>query len=133
MNKTTQNESNLFMYNKYGFKFFLCNSDKSPAVDWRKKENLLSLEVAEKLQKEGLMIGALIPKNIIVLDIDKHNKFLNVFNTFTVKTKNNGFHIFLSKNNIKKIKENVEKRGYGKYVITAGSPGYSIHIYTEIF
>ena len=31
------------------------------------------------------------------------------------------------------IKENVEKRGYGKYVITAGSPGYSIHIYTEIF
>jgi hypothetical protein len=132
MNKKTQNESNLFIYNKYGFKFFLCNSDKSPAVDWRKKENLLSLETAEKLQKMGLMIGALIPKNIVVLDIDKNNKSLNFTKTFTVKTKNNGFHVFILKNNLKKIKGNVEKKFHGEYVITAGSCGYSIETYTDI-
>jgi P4 family phage/plasmid primase-like protien len=69
---------NLDIYAQYGFKFFECKADKSPATlgDWRDEKNQLTQEQAEKLQTIGRMIGAWIPRDIIVVDVDRHKEVI---------------------------------------------------------
>ena len=165
----------LNIYRDNGFKLFQCNPDKTPATpgfwpkedtrkkynkdtgeeiknsDWKEPENQVSFEAAEMLQSMGEMIGACIPEDIIVIDLDRHkpeedgvksfkavkekyNINLNITSeTFTVVTARGGYHIFLSagkdhgipqRNN---IEPGIDTKTSSGYVIAAGSPGYSIH------
>ena len=169
----------LEVYKENGFKFFQCNPDKSPSAPgfwpkdearkkynkatgkeeqnfgWMESENQLTIEAAEMLQSMGEMIGAWIPEDIIVIDLDRHpdkpdgvkafkevkEKYNIISNiteeTFTVVTGGNGYHIFLyaNKNHGFKqgsLKENGEDIGIdvktnSGYVIACGSPGYHLH------
>lgn len=146
--------SNLEIYNLYGFKFFPCNPDKTPATrgDWRNPTNHLTAENAEELQKTGQMIGAWIPENVIVIDLDMHsgkksgkavfneivtkyNVNINIGDTFAVKTGGGGLHIFFTTD--KEFRQNskaesIDLRTHKGYVIAAGSPGYHIEWDSEI-
>jgi len=146
--------STLEMYELYGFKFFPCNADKTPATkgDWKTPENHISKSKAEELQKTGQMIGAWIPENIIVIDLDKHegkpngkiifNAIIKKYNvplkmneTFAIKTGGGGLHIFFTcKNEYRQNRkdESIDLRTHKGYVIAAGSPGYSIEWDCEI-
>jgi len=166
--------SSLEVYEDNGFKFFQCNSNKSPSTsgfwpkddarkkydketkkeiknyDWMQPENQITIEAAEMLQLMGEMIGAWIPEDVIVIDLDRHKpeedgvkafreikeKYNIISNiteeTFTVVTGGNGYHIFLyaGKDHGYKQKEivpGVEVRTNSGYVIAVGSPGYHIH------
>jgi len=140
----------LKVYDENGFKFIHCNPDKSPKKSWRDSNNHLTLEVAEKLQRTGEMIGAIIPDDIIVIDLDRHEgkpdgvktfrdikeeysiDFDITSNTFCVQTGGGGYHIFFytGKNHSLTQGEKAPgidiKTGAG-YVIASGSPGYSLH------
>lgn len=138
MQKTTQRKSQLLIYEKNGFKFFLCNPDKSPSTkgDWKNKKNQISFKKAEKLQEKGIMIGAIIPKDIFVIDIDKNISTEEAFSilldgkkTFAVRTKNKGLHVYVSSKNkdiFKKTNNEMELRQHNDYIIVAGSPFYHI-------
>ena len=76
----------LDIYEAYGFKFFQCKADKSPDIkdgyyddngkwhgdSWQDEKHHITKEQAEKLQSIGRMIGAWIPSDMIVIDIDRH-------------------------------------------------------------
>ena len=134
-------------YYDNGFKLIHCNPDKTPKKKWRKSENHLSLEVATELQKTGEMIGAWIPEDIVVIDLDRHQgkpdgletfkKIKEKYNidsnitaeTFCVRTSGKGYHIFLYVGKDhgfgqREVGPGVEIRTHSGYVITAGSPGY---------
>ncbi len=140
----------LQIYHDNGFKLIHCNPDKSPKKKWREPENHLSLEIATELQKTGEMIGAWIPEDIIVIDLDRHDgrpdgletfkeikeKYNIVTNitaeTFCVKTAGKGYHIFLhvGKNHGLTQGEKapgIDLKTHAGYVIAAGSPGYRVH------
>jgi len=171
--------SSLEVYEDNGFKFFQCNPDKSPACpgfwpkdkarkkydketgedvknyDWMQPENQLTIEAAEMLQSMGEMIGAHIPEDIIVIDLDRHpnkpdgvksfkevkEKYNIISNiteeTFTVVTGGNGYHIFLfagidhglTQGALKEGKEEIgiDVKTNSGYVIACGSPGYHLH------
>jgi len=170
--------SPLEVYDDNGFKFFQCNPDKSPVtpgfwpkddarkkynnegievknVDWKEPENQITSETAEMLQSMGEMIGAWIPEDIIVIDLDRHpdkpdgvqafkeikekyNIIPNITEgTFTVVTGGNGYHIFLYTGKDHGFKQGAlksEKKDIGidvktnsGYVIACGSPGYHLH------
>jgi phage/plasmid-associated DNA primase len=144
----------LEMYELYGFKFFPCRPDKAPATkgDWKLESNHVSLEKAEELQRTGQMIGAWIPENVIVIDLDKHegkisgykafndivkryNVNLNIGDTFAVKTGGGGMHLFFTTDNQYRQntkEESVDLRTHKGYVIAAGSPGYKVEWDAEI-
>jgi phage/plasmid-associated DNA primase len=138
--------SNLDIYEQSGFKFFLCKADKKPDTpgflaegdarcwnekekkyktnyDWKQPENHISKEQADEYQRIGRMVGAWIPEDIIVIDLDRVKKLDNkgnptdeyikdglaemkaikekyninysiTDNTYLVKTPRGGFHIF---------------------------------------
>jgi len=134
-------------YNENGFKLFECLYDKSPK-DENYLDNILNIENAHLLQKKGNLIGALIPKDIVCLNINRdfnNNKKdgFNVFKkikekwnitfnfmdqTFCIRTRSGGFHFFFRKPKNFKIKEgikdeNIEVKTTG-YVIASGSSGY---------
>ena len=137
---------NLSNYEKLGFKLFLCNDDKTPIGSWKDPKNHLTVEEAEKYQKEGRLIGAWIPSDVRVLDLDRHagkpdgfkafkeiaEKYNfpkdTILKTFTVKTAGNGLHLYFkdSKTSKKEVAPGIENRGAGgaHYVIAAGCPGY---------
>jgi len=171
--------SPLEVYEENGFKFFQCNSDKTPATPgfwpkdearkkynkvtgkeeqnfgWMEPENHLTIEAAEMLQSMGEMIGAWIPEDVIVIDLDRHpdkpdgvksfkqvkEKYNIISNiteeTFTVVTGGNGYHIFLYANKdhgfkqgcLKKDGEDIgiDVKTNSGYVIACGSPGYHLH------
>lgn len=138
----------LDFYVENGFKLFPCKINKAPDVpSWTDPQYHISKEKAETLQKTGVMIGAWIPENMIVIDLDNHdgkengiNKFKEIkekYNinfsiydeTFCVRTKNNGYHIFFICND-KSITQGPKEGGIdvktnAGYVIAAGSPGYT--------
>jgi len=139
--------SALEIYYNYGFKLFLCKADKSPdtAGDWRDEKNQLTLDEAEQWQQSGRMIGAWIPENCIVIDLDKHEGKPNgiltfkeikkdfLFNadlmdmTFVIRTMSGGLHIIFTTD--KQFRQNTKAPGVDLktnkgYVIAAGSPGY---------
>ena len=62
----------LQIYHDNGFKLIHCNPDKSPKKKWRDPENHLSLDTANELLKMGETIGAWIPEDIVVIDLDRH-------------------------------------------------------------
>ena len=141
----------LSVYYESGFSLFQCNPDKTPMYkNWRIPGNHLSLEAAEMLQSMGEMIGAWIPEDIIVIDLDRHkpeedgvkafkvvkekyNINLNITSeTFTVVTAGGGYHIFLYAGKAhgfsqKTVQPGIDIRTNSGYVITCGSPGYSLH------
>lgn len=141
--------NNLEIYDLYGFKFFLCKADKSPDTpgNWKDKTNHINREQAETYQQTGHMIGAWIPENVIVIDLDRHEgkedgvKTMNdikkeykieysiIENTFTVKTSGKGLHLFYTVD--KEFRQNnkapaVDLKTNKGYVIAAGSPGYEV-------
>ena len=165
---------NLEIYDENGFKFIHCNPDKTPKTpgfwpkendfkkydkhtgkeiknhDWKQPENQITLEVAERLQKTGEMIGVHIPEDIIVIDLDRHDNkpnglrtFLSIKNeygldfditskTFCVTTGGNGYHIYLYAGKDHGYTQGEKAPGIdlktnSGYVIAAGSPGYKVH------
>jgi len=146
---------NLGIYYEQGFKMFPCRPNKSPAIskgeNWKEDKNHLTQDKAETLQSTGNMIGAWIPEDIIVIDLDVHegkangiNSFIEIKNkldlnielmksTTVVKTGGGGFHIFFyaPKHGLKQGAIKVDGKEIGidiktnaGYVIAAGSPGY---------
>ena len=71
------------MYSGLGFLFFPCNADKTPAVpSWTDPLYHISRDQAEERQRAGGMVGAWIPADILVLDLDKHDGKPNGVETF---------------------------------------------------
>ena len=139
----------LKVYQENGFKLFVCNPDKT-AADWKNPRKHLDLPGAELLQSMGDLIGAWIPDDIIVIDLNRNpdgpdgvkifEKIKAKYNinpnitaeTFTVVSAGGGYHIFLRAGNKHKFSDGGKAEGIklltdSTYVITAGSPGYSIH------
>ena len=146
----------LEIYDAAGFKFFKCRNDKAPAVekgqDWRSEEVRLPLERAEELQEIGTMIGAWVPDDVIVIDLDRHpgkpdgleefkrlkaNLGINynmMEDTFVVRTGGGGYHVFFYVGPGHGIRQGAIKldgreigidiKTHSGYVIAAGSPGY---------
>jgi P4 family phage/plasmid primase-like protien len=146
----------LEIYEQYGFKFFPCKIDKTPDTpgSWQDEKNHISYEQAEMLQKTGRMIGAWIPDDVVVLDLDRHegkpdgvktfNRIKDEYNlsnvsfqtdTFCVRTMSGGFHVFFYKKD-HGLKQGAKEPGIdlktsAGYVIAAGSPGYTIECDAE--
>ena len=139
----------LHIYDENGFKLIHCNPDKTPKKSWRDPVNHLSLETAESLQNTGEMIGAIIPNDIIVIDLDRHEgkpdgvktfqEIKNKYNikidlsssTLCVQTAGGGYHIFLYTGIDHGFTQGEKAPGVdlktdAGYVIAAGSPGYSV-------
>ena len=144
----------LQIYHDNGFKLIHCNPDKTPKKKWREPKNHLSLKIATELQKTGEMIGAWIPPDIIVIDLDRHegkpdgvetykeikakyNIDINIISeTFCVKTGGGGFHIFMYVGKDHGFTQGEKAPGIdlktnAGYVIAAGSPGYTVHASLE--
>jgi phage/plasmid-associated DNA primase len=139
----------LEIYDQYGFKFFLCNADKTPDTkgSWMDERNHISREQAEKYQNTGRMIGAWIPEDVVVLDLDRHegkpdgveefNRIKSQYDvqtiafqsdTYCVRTKSGGFHVFFYARG-HQFRQGAKAPGidlktHAGYVIAAGSPGY---------
>lgn len=136
-------------YKENGFKLFQCGPNKAPAIpkgtDWRDPENHLTLEKAEQLAETGGMIGAWIPDDMIVIDVDCHvgkdngleyikrlKEELNIpYNlsekTLVVKTAGGGYHLYYYTKRGKspaKLTNGVDIKTHAGYVIAAGCPGY---------
>lgn len=139
----------LEIYEQYGFKFFLCKADKTPDTfgSWMDERYHLSREDAEKLQNTGRMIGAWIPEDVIIIDLDRHegkpdgvesfNRLKEQYNvqtiafqsdTYCVRTKNGGFHVFFYAPGHRFRQgakgPGIDLKTHSGYVIAAGSPGY---------
>lgn len=139
----------LQIYHDNGFKLFHCNPDKT-AFDWKNQRRHLTVEAATQLQKTGEFIGAWIPPDIIVIDLNRHKSepdgvktfrdikakynidFDITSRTFCVQTNGGGYHIFLRAGEKHKFTNGNKADGISlftdfTYVIAAGSPGYTVH------
>jgi phage/plasmid-associated DNA primase len=165
----------LEIYNENGFKFHPCKIDKSPQIkgfipkdigrkkyskdnieipnrDWKESENQISIDQAETLQKTGHMIGAWIPEDIVIIDLDTHEgkadgvdsfkeiiKKLDIninfsMSTTFVKTAGGGYHLLFYVGKDHGFKQGTLKIDGSEigidiktnkgYVIASGSPGY---------
>jgi putative DNA primase/helicase len=151
----------LEIYDQHGFKFFLCKADKSPDIttghrdesgkwigdSWQDPKFHLSLEQAEEYQKTGTMIGAWLPADVLVLDLDRHpgkpdgiaefNKIKEQYNVqniafqsdaYCVRTQSGGFHVFFyAKGHTFRQgakAPGIDLKTHAGYVIAVGSPGY---------
>jgi phage/plasmid-associated DNA primase len=144
----------LQIYHDYGFKLFPCKADKTPDTpgDWRAEENHITVEQAEYLQSIGRMIGAWIPENVIVIDLDRHEgkpdgvegmreikkkwgiNFGLLEDTLAVNTPSNGYHIYFITESENKFSNGEKAPGIilnnnDDYIIAAGSPGYLANRY----
>lgn len=144
-------------YEKHGFKLFPCKIDKSPnitqtGVGWRDSEAHLTPEKAQELMERGHLIGAWIPENMLVIDIDRnhidklgnpkpdglesfkmlckeHNLNDLSKNTFVVKTGSGGYHLYYTVPEVlpqKQLATSVDTRTHNGYVIACGSTGYEV-------
>lgn len=139
-------------YEKHGFKLFPCALSKAPAVpkktDWRDSINHLTVDQALQRMDSGHLVGAWLPKDFVVIDIDVNHvdgqgrpkvdglkEFLDVAeesylkNTLVVKTGSGGYHLYYKNaDNITQgtLTKSVDVKTHSGYVIAAGSPGYSI-------
>ncbi|MBE3039278.1 MAG: bifunctional DNA primase/polymerase, partial [Chloroflexi bacterium] len=151
----------LEIYEQYGFKFFLCKADKTPDIktghkdaagkwqpdSWQDPKLHITREQAEDWQKKGRMIGAWLPEDVIVMDLDRHegkpdgvaqfNKIKEQYNvqaiafqsdTYCVRTKNGGFHVFFTAEGHTFRQggkaPGIDLKTHAGYVIAVGSPGY---------
>lgn len=136
-------------YEEAGFKLFQCGFNKAPAIpkgtDWRDECNHLTAEKAEKIAVAGGLIGAWIPEDMMVVDVDCHvgkdngieymsrlKDLLGISyklteKTLVVKTNGGGYHLYYycDKGKIPaKLTNGVDIKTHAGYVIAAGSPGY---------
>ena len=146
-------------YVKEHFKLFPCNLDKSSKVKWRSTENHISANEAEDIMSRSGYIGAWLPKNYIVIDIDviggKHkvdgmqpfiklceelNISTNLMNeTLVVKTGSGGLHLYFKlppdtdyrELSQKSFTEGLDIRTHMGYVIASGTSGYSVFVDKE--
>jgi P4 family phage/plasmid primase-like protien len=106
-------------YDKNNFKLFRCNLDKTPMVpSWRSTEHHLTADDAQKVMDSGHYVGAWIPENYVIIDIDKGHtdregnekpdgetyfqdliretglSLETVTNTLQVKTGSGGIHLY---------------------------------------
>lgn len=140
-------------YEKHGFKLFPCALSKAPAVpkktDWRDNINHLTVDQALQRMDSGHLVGAWLPKDFVVIDIDVNHidgqgrpkadglkEFLDIAeesylkDTLVVKTGSGGYHLYYKNaNGIPQgtLTDSVDVKTHSGYVIAAGSPGYSIH------
>lgn len=145
-------------YKENGFKLFPCKMDKSPnlstpGLGWRDPKAHLSYEDAQDLMERGHLIGAWIPEDFIVVDIDRNHTDkqgnvqedgLKVFKdlctthnlqdlnkkTLVVKTGSGGFHLYFKvskKLSQRDLAESINTRTHSGYVIACGSTGYTVH------
>lgn len=117
----------LTFYENNGFKLFPCSKTKEPKVkSWRASEAHLSIQEAKALIDSGEYIGAWLPRNFVVIDIDMNHRdkegkekpqgdkpfrelceSLNlpinlIDKTLSVKTGSGGFHLYFT------VPENVD-------------------------
>ncbi|MHC5062254.1 MAG: bifunctional DNA primase/polymerase, partial [Planctomycetota bacterium] len=147
-------------YNRAGFKLFPCNVDKTPRVSsWRAESAHLSPEEAERITDTGGFVGAWLPSDYVIIDIDRNHgdnvDGLNAWaklmqklgieddltkDTLVVKTGSGGMHLYfklpaevdygtLSQ---KSITESVDVRTHLGYVIAAGTNGYEVLNHAEV-
>lgn len=143
-------------YLQNGFKLFPCNFDKTPRVEsWRATTAHITEEKAQSLMDSGHFVGAWVPKNFVVIDVDMNHgdnppglpaytellKSLSLpykdplTQTLTVRTGSGGFHLYfklpkdVDYNTLsqKSLTTSVDVRTHKGYVIAAGVNGYTVH------
>jgi hypothetical protein len=147
-------------YKANGFKLFPCKMDKSPNtnMDWRDEKAHLSYDKASDLMERGHLIGAWIPEDFVVIDIDRNHEDkqgnpkpdgMEVFkqlcithglhnlskSTMVVKTGSGGFHLYYKAPKIYskgKLDTSIDVKTHKGYVIAGGSPGYTLHNDIEV-
>jgi P4 family phage/plasmid primase-like protien len=154
----------LEFYKNNGFKLFKCGVDKAPnvgkGIDWRDNRVHLDSDSVELLMNSGSYIGAWLPKDFIVLDIDMDHKdklgnpkpnglqpfkelckelgiHQDLFKeTLVIKTGSGGFHLYFKTDNHnlsqKGLTESVDVRTHSGYVIASGTSGYSVYSDNEV-
>ena len=143
----------LDFYERADFKLFPCNLDKTPRVEsWRASSAHLSKPDAQKIMDSGHFVGAWLPCNYIVIDVDRGHKdngdgigsFRNLSTslgittdlfttTLVVKTGSGGYHLYFTlppgvdyrELSQKSIAPSVDVRTHLGYVIAAGTNGYT--------
>jgi hypothetical protein len=117
-------------------RFKLIKNSKNPTNEWALKNREKSIRVKKISGNAGIPTGKI--NNITVLDFDFHkvddrdNKFLDRFNnfindidTYTVKTANGGFHLYLEYDKdiatTTNAKYHIDVRNDGGYVVSPGS------------
>lgn len=148
----------LDFYFKNNFKLFKCGLSKAPEVgkgiDWRDERVHLSIDSADIIQQSGGFIGAWVPKDFVVIDIDMNHTdklgnpkpngltpfkalcnelgiYEDLFNeTLVVKTGSGGYHLYFKTDNPnlsqRSIAESVDVRTHSGYVIAGGTEGYTL-------
>lgn len=137
-------------YKTNGFKLFPCKLDKSPntLMDWRDEKVRLTYDEAERLMERGHLVGAWIPEDFVIIDIDRNHEGkadgLEVFKqlctthdlhdlskkTMVVKTGSGGFHLYYKapmKYKKGTLDTSIDVKTNSGYVIACGSPGYTLH------
>lgn len=149
----------LNFYFKENFRLFQCSpKNKSPIIkkgmDWRDSRVHLNFESADRIMSTGGYVGAWIPENFVIIDVDMNHvdkegkpkpdglkpfKILcselgitkDLFkSTLVIKTGSGGYHLyFKTKEKItqRSIAESVDIRTHSGYVIASGSSGYSVY------
>lgn len=148
----------LQLYKDLNFKFILCKADKTPDIpgsdNWNDEFNHLTIEQARTYQRTGKMIGAIIPPDVVILNLNRKGDYNGIaqmkqirndykiekslLETLVVTTQGNGHHLYF------RLPENMQKKNAPKpgikapgvelkthaqqdgYVIAADSPGYKI-------
>jgi P4 family phage/plasmid primase-like protien len=138
-------------YKKEGFALFKCNLDKTPAVPhWKEPEWHIPASEAEERALHGHYVGARVPPNYIVIDIDRGHKNgidggeafakicedldIAVPETYTVRTASGGEHLYFTLPDgtdyqtlsQKALAKAVDVRTHSGYVIAAGTNGYYV-------
>lgn len=138
-------------YAAEGFKLFPCNIDKTPRVSsWRSSQTHIDPDSAERIAATGNYIGAWLPRNYVVIDVDRGHKDgqdglptfqelctssgIEVPQTLTVKTGSGGLHLYFTLPegvdyrtlSQKSLADAVDVRTHLGYVIAAGTNGYSV-------
>lgn len=139
-------------YESENFKLFPCNIDKTPRVSsWRSSEAHIDAESADRIASTGTYIGAWVPPNYVIIDIDRGHKegqdggptFQKLCRdngidgdlsekTMAVKTGSGGLHLYFTLPegtdyrtlSQKSIADSVDVRTHLGYVIAAGTNGY---------
>jgi len=129
------------------FGLFKCQKDKSPETGllWKNSKNHMTLKQATAYADAGNIVGAAIPKGVIVLDVDKKTdgghkedgekpfKDLlsalglgSIDNTFIVKTASGGWHYYFYYEGASPgvLTTGVDIKKNGGYVISATTAGY---------
>lgn len=141
------------IYEKAGFALFPCNLDKTPKVpSWRSTEYHITLDEADRVAAHGGYIGAWVPQNMVIIDLDKghsngvdgvkafeelckmHSITSDLTDTLTIKTGSSGLHLYFclpdgidyKELSQKSITTAVDVRTHLGYVIAAGTSGYTV-------